>query len=769
MDDKDRKIRVGVFANPRRDEGASIRTTNVPFIMRYEVPPGISDNMFSYSVCRTERYTLFMMYCNSKNIWTMDGEDGILNIGVSIEAQYALDKGKSVYDLLQAVFNRVKNAYLSETSDVHGRVRFKFNRTMDLLPQSYFDDVLADYPVMKSRYAYNPMTGSSSAGIELSEERIRALFGNVDYYINRHFLGYSEVIVAPKLNSYFSGKIMPLPKRWVTLVPAAANSYGIIAYYYDENNDRQYLSAAAGNSEVIVEEPDFDRKIIVTSDRNIRCYERGQVSFKVNDVIGLSGRTLQIDGVFYYPDKEKIACAPADKEKIKTFEIDLRTPDSLESIRRSIRLTLDGRDLAVDTDGRFTLTGMQIESVGQPGRILATCDHSRYEIDRTSFLSDGSLCIFLKHKTSNIEQRKSFVPEAKGVKAEFKLKLKISGVDTFRGDKVVAASCGKQSVSRAVGRLSDNSIVSLPLLSDFLNSDNEISISVSDGSVRWEETYNANYIKDCIYQDRCVKVNASEVKSIGTKRSKGGEILGKIIFWSAPILLILLLATGVFAFLQLRDNSRKGAHVQEYERLIEENQRLKEEIESLKDENYRLNNRGASHRSSDESEGIRTVVTGNRESELSKFFANVKERLENNDLTFKEVKDFYDDYNELKCTGEEQKKYSVEISQLKAYYYVVTALTGSDSLKIKALDDQNEYMQKLNTYHKNMVLGIYYGDYTKTPAEYYSEGSTGGKNNKMGRGQGLKFYLREQKKNKYKKFGDLSVFLNNRNMEIQEE
>lgn len=761
--DTARKIMIGIFANPRRTDGAFAKTDGLPFEMSYEVPSGVSANIFSYSFRRTEQYTLFMMYCSSDNIKTLDGKEGILNIGVSISRGFTLPGGKSVYDLLMAVFDKLKKNYMSESKDAYGREMFSFNRTMEQLPQSYFDDVLADYPVMESRSGHTPMKGSSSAGIELSEERIRALFGNADYYINRHFLGYSEVIVAPKLNNYFSGVRIPMPKRTVTLVPAD-NSSKIIAYYY-ENNDKRYLSDAAGSSEVIVEEQDFDRNITVTSNRNESCYELGQVSFTVNNVLSRIGRDVQLEGVVYVPAGEKIVCTIKDKPNTKIFAIDLQTPESLESIRRSIRLTLDGRDLAVDSDGRFVLKGMQIESAG---RIQATCDNSRYEIGSTQLLPEDSLRVSLKYKTSNLGRSTSSVSMAQDNGKLTKLKLKIIGFSNKKNKAVtVTASCGEQFVGKKFSGLPKNGNIDFPL-PDFFGTDENITISVSNDSVTWKRTY-----KRAMLNGSSVEINAEDDEFVVGRRSKGDKILRKIIFWSAPILLILLLATGVFAFLRLRDNnSRKGAHVQEYERLIEENQRLKKEIENLTEENYRLNSRGASHRSSDESEGTRTVVTRNRESELSEFFTKAKECLDKDELAFSDVDNLYDRYTALECTKTERRDYQDEISQLEAYHNVVSALTRLDSLAIKALDENNTDVQKLTPYHRRMVLGIYYGDYQNEDkpalyAEWSMRNAEDPKHPKWGRGGGLRAYIRDRDE-KYKSFSSLNPFLFNRNKQQPE-
>lgn len=745
--DTARKIMIGIFANPRRTDGAFAKTDGLPFEMSYEVPSGVSANIFSYSFRRTEQYTLFMMYCSSDNIKTLDGKEGILNIGVSISRGFTLPGGKSVYDLLMAVFDKLKKNYMSESKDVNGREMFSFNRTMEQLPQSYFDDVLADYPVMESRSGHTPMKGNSSAGIELSEERIRALFGNADYYINRHFLGYSEVIVAPKLNNYFSGVRIPMPKRTVTLVPAD-NSYGIIAYYYDENNDRRYLSAAAGSSEVIVEEQDFDRNIIVTSNRNVRCYERGQVSFTVNNVLSRRGRDVQLEGVVYVPAGEKIVCTIKDKPNTKIFAIDLQTPESLESIRSSIRLTLDGRDLAVDSDGRFTLSGIQIDAARQLGQLKASCEHTRYDIDGDPFLSDGFCHVALKYKMSNGPSTSSVSEPQGNGKIKTDLQLKIQGYKFGKGDIVVTASCGKQSVSKMVSELPGNRIVVLSLLPDFVGPDKEITISVSYGSEKWEKTYKA---KDFINQP--VKFNVSEAKSVAVKRSKGGVILGKIIFWSAPILLILLLVMGVFAFLQWKE---KGKLKDQYESVIQ-NYTDEPQGKAMSVEEPKI-----------QESTVPAVTVKTLTDEQKRTFKKAKDVLKNDKLSFQEVNDLYKLYSgldgELKSQVDED--YREAVNQIKAYHDVVDILQNGNADDIKKLDVNNENMKLLNEYHRNLVLGIYYGDYRDKSLSYALDSMESNGVIRYGSEDGLIKYI--DNRADYDDFNDLESLLKDRNTQQPE-
>lgn len=748
----DRIIRIGVFANPHRlGNGASIMTEgNLPFKMEYEVPAGISDNIFSFSFRRADQYTLFMMYCNSANIRTMDGFNGVLNIGVSINKGYTLSGGKSVYDLFMGVFDKLKQDYMSEGKGVYGQVMFSFKGAMNPLPQSYFDDVLEDYPVKESRSVYTPMTGSSSAGIELSEERIRALFRNVDYYINRHFFRYSEVIVAPKLDSDFPWNRINLPVRQVTLVPAN-DSYGIIAYYYDENTKPHYLSGAAGSPELVVKEQDFDRQIIVTTNSNERCYERGQVSFTVNNVLSQSEDGIKIDGAAYEPFGEKIVCTLKDKPKTKTFAIDLQTPDSPADLRNSIRLTLDDQPIAIK-DGQFTLTGMQIASTE---RIQAKCEHDIYDINGNPSLSDGSFRVSLKYKTGNSGQSISSVsePQANG-KIRTDLLLKIEGKKFCKGDiVVVTARCGNQSVSKTVNNLQENNrIVVLPLLPDFVGSDEEITISVSYGSEKWEKTYKA---KDFINQS--VKFNVSKAKYVADKRSKGGKILGKIIFWSAPILLILLLATGVFAFLQWKEIGK-----------------LKDQYESVI-QNYTDEPQGKAM--SVEEPTIQestvpavTVKTLTDEQKLN--FKKAKDVLQNDKLSFQEVNDLYELYSGLEeeLKSQVDKDYREAVNQIKAYHNVVDILQKGNADDIKKLDDDNENMKLLNEYHRNMVLGIYYGDYRKNPPDLYAEATmnleTEEKPNLLGKEGGVNFFItaRDTKERQYKTFEDLKHLFDTRNL-----
>lgn len=746
--DTARKIMIGIFANPRRTDGAFAKTDGLPFEMSYEVPSGVSANIFSYSFRRTEQYTLFMMYCNSDNIKTLDGKEGILNIGVSISRGFTLPEGKSVYDLLMAVFDKLKKNYMSESKEVNGREMFSFNRTMEQLPQSYFDDVLADYPVMESRSGHTPMKGSSSAGIELSEERIRALFGNADYYINRHFLGYSEVIVAPKLNNYFSGVRLPMPKRTVTLVPADSSSK-IIAYYY-ENNDKRYLSDAAGSSEVIVEEQDFDRNITVTSNRNESCYERGQVSFTVNNVLSRRGRDVQLEGVIYVPAGEKIVCTIKDKPNTKIFAIDLQTPESLESIRSSIRLTLDGRDLAVDSDGRFTLKGMQIESAG---RIQATCDNSRYEIGSTQLLPEDSLRVSLKYKTSNLGRSTSSVSVAQDNGKLTKLKLKIIGFSNKKNKAVtVTASCGEQFVGKKFSSLPKNGNIDFPL-PDFFGTDENITISVSNDSVTWKRTY-----KRAMLNGSSAEINAEDNEFVVGRKSKGGKILGKIIFWSAPILLILLLATGVFAFLQWKE---KGKLKDQYESVIQ-NYTDEPQGKAMSVEEPKI-----------QESTVPAVTVKTLTDEQKRTFDNALSELKKEKLTFETVNTLYKTYSELDDERKSQvdETYRQAVDKIKAYHNVVDILQKGNADDIKKLDVDNENMKLLNEYHRNLVLGIYYGDYREDPqkpqtyAQLNRVEKKGGKETTyFGQEGGLNFFLGERKEHRYNRFMDMEHMLSTRNL-----
>ncbi len=741
----DRIIRIGVFANPYRlGNGASIMTEgNLPFKMEYEVPAGISDNIFSFSFRRADQYTLFMMYCNSANIRTMDGFNGVLNIGVSINKGYTLSGGKSVYDLFMGVFDKLKQDYMSESKGVDGQVMFSFKGAMNPLPQSYFDDVLEDYPVKESRSVYTPMTGSSSAGIELSEERIRALFGNVDYYINRHFFRYSEVIVAPKLDSDFPGNRINLPVRQVTLVPAD-DSYGIIAYYYDENTKPNYLPGTAGSHEVVVKEPDFDRKIIVTSNRNERCYERGAVSFTVNNVLSQSEDGIKIDGAAYEPFGEKIVCTLKDKPKTKTFAIDLQTPDSPADLRNSIRLTLDDQPIAIK-DGQFTLTGMQIESTE---RIQAKCEHDIYDINGNPSLSDGSFRVSLKYKTGNSGQSISSVsePQANG-KIRTDLLLKIEGKKFCKGDiVVVTARCGNQSVSKTVNNLQENNrIVVLSLLPDFVGSDEEITISVSYGSEKWEKTYKA---KDFINQS--VKFNVSKAKYVADKRSEGD----KIIFWSAPILLILLLATGVFAFLQWKE---KGKLKDQYESVIQ-NYTDEPQGKAMSVEEPKI-----------QESTVPAVTVKTLTDKQKRTFNNALSDLKKEKLTFETVNTLYKTYSELdnELKSQVDETYRQAVDKIKAYHDVVYILQNGNADDIKKLDVDNENMKLLNEYHRNLVLGIYYGDYRDKSLLYALDSMESNGVMRYGSEDGLIKYI--DNRADYDDFNDLESLLKDRNTQQPEK
>ena len=777
--DTDRKIRIGIFANPRRSDGASTKTDGLPFKMDYEVPSCASVNMFSYSFSRTERYTLFMMYCGSGSFWTMDGFPGTLNIGVSISRGYVLSEGKSVYDLLMAVIGKLKKDYMSESKDVNGRDKFSFIRPMELLTQSYFDDILKDYPVSESRSSYNPMTGTQPVGIELDNDRIRFLFRDVDYYINRHFKGYSEVIVAPKLNGYFVGQTMPLPTKTIKLVPAD-DSYKIIAYYdndgaYYGNDRRQLLSEPGGSPEVVVNEQDFARKIIVTSNRDEMCYERGKVSFTVNQVLAFAqkGSGLQIDGVTYNPGSEKIVCVPHDKPKSETFRIDLRTPETPADLMYGLKLKLGDQEISINhQDGQFTLEG---EQIARKEYIESSYYHSKYEMKGRPFWSyDGnnSFSVSLKHKESGSAQQTSASGPAKtsgGISQETKpgrtegkseLKFKIPK-DAFSDEVTLSVRRDGLRVSRTIA-ISDSSeskdsklkdYVSLPLQSDFLegNGNDVVSVAVYDKSRIWKKEYNVGRIKSIQANNISIQIDSSQIEN-----KKGGRMLGKIFFWSAPILFILWLATGVFAFSQWRENSG----------LKEENEDLKTQIENLSRAGAEASAKNVSDPQSqvvsDESKAVDTPpkpTAPELTRDQKSTFTRAAEELSKKDLTFAKVNDLYALYSGL-CPilrTQADTEYPDAVAKIKAYHAVVDILQNGEAEAIKTLNTDNADMQLLNKYHRDLVLAIYYGDYRGEEPKLYAEESIELRNKptKLGSKGGLNLYILKWKKGEYEKFEDL--------------
>ena len=777
--DTDRKIRIGIFANPRRSDGASTKTDGLPFKMDYEVPSCASVNMFSYSFSRTERYTLFMMYCGSGSFWTMDGFPGTLNIGVSISRGYVLSEGKSVYDLLMAVIGKLKKDYMSESKDVNGRDKFSFIRPMELLTQSYFDDILKDYPVSESRSPYNPMTGTQAVGIELDNDRIRSLFRDVDYYVNRHFKGYSEVIVAPKLNGYFVGQTMPLPTRKIILVPTDG-SYKIIAYYdndgaYYGNDRRQLLSEPGGSPEVVVNEQDFARNIIVTTNRDEMCYERGKVSFTVNQVLALAqkGSGLQIDGVKYIHDSEKIVCAPQDKPKSETFRIDLRTPETPADLMRGLRLKLGDQEISINQDGQFTLKG---EQIARKEYIELSYYHSKYEMEGRPFWShDGnnSFRVSLKHKESGSAQQTYPVSdpaktsggisqETKPGKAEGKSELKFKipkdiftdevtlsvHRDSLRVRKTIAISDPSESKD---SKLKDH--VSLPLPSDFLegNGNEVVLVSVYDKSRIWEKEYNVGRIKSIQANNISIPIDSSQIEN-----KKGDRMLEKIFFWLVPILFILWLAASAFAILQWKENSG----------LKEENEQQKSQSENLQAQVV-----------SDKSRTVETQpeppapeLTRDQKSA----FTSAANELSKKSLTFAKVNDLYALYSGLSPESQTlaDTEYRDAVAKIKAYHAVVDILQKGDAEAIKTLNADNADMQRLDKYHRDLVLAIYYGDYRgQEPNEYAEETlerKREGKANLLGSGGGLRFYIMKRAEGRYKSFEDLNQLFDTRNFVARE-
>ena len=792
--DTDRKIRIGILANPLRTEGAMVKTDNIPFIMEYKVPSCASANMFSYSFRRTEQYTLFMMYCCSGNFRTMDGFPGTLNIGVSISRGYVLSEGKSVYDLLMAVIDKLKTDYMSESKDVNGREIFSFNRPMGLLSQSYFDDILKDYPVTESRSPYKPMTGTQAVGIELDNDRIRSLFRDADYYINRHFSGYSEVIVAPTLKD-FEGKIMPLPARTIKLVPANDKSYKIIAYYdndgpYYGNDGRQLLSEPGGSPEVVVHEQDFDRNIIVTSNRDEKCFGRGKVSFTVNQVLALARKRsgLQLDGVTYIPDSEKIVCAPQDKEKSETFRIDLRTPETPADLMYGLRLRLGDQEISINQDGQFTLKG---EQIARKEDIESSYYHSKYEMEGRPFWSnDGnnSFCVSLKHKEGGSAQQifpasdpaktsGGISQETKPVRTEGKSELKFKiPKDAFSDEVTLSVRRDGLRVSRTIA-ISDSSeskdsklkdYVSLPLQSDFLegNGNDVVSVAVYDKSRIWKKEYNVGRIKSIQANNISIPIDSSQIEN-----KKGGRMLVKILFWSAPILLILWLATGVFAFLQWRENSVLKKEIENLKQTVDE-----ASMQGVQGTNSLTEGRGeqVSVTPPEEKGGSKgsgtpptSAVTG-LTAEQKSVFKNAAKELGKENLTFAKVNDLYALYSGLspKLQAEADSEYSDAVAKIKAYHAVVNILQKGDAEAIKTLNADNVDMKRLDKYHRDLVLAIYYGDYSGEEHKLYAQGSLERKDKPtlLGSDGGLNFYIDQRAEERYKSFEDLGHLFGTRNI-----
>ena len=369
-----------------------------------------------------------------------------------------------------------------------------------------------------------------------------------------------------------------------------------------------------------------------------------------------------------------------------------------------------------------------------------------------SYDGNNSFSVSLKHKESGSAQQTSASGPAKtsgGISQETKpgrtegkseLKFKIPK-DAFSDEVTLSVRRDGLRVSRTIA-ISDSSeskdsklkdYVSLPLQSDFLegNGNDVVSVAVYDKSRIWKKEYNVGRIKSIQANNISIQIDSSQIEN-----KKGGRMLGKIFFWSAPILFILWLATGVFAFSQWRENSG-----------------LKEENEDLKTQIENLSRAGAEASAKNVSDPQSQVVSDESKA------VDTPPKPTAPELTRDQKSNLYALYSGLspKLQAEADTEYPDAVAKIKAYHAVVDILQNGEAEAIKTLNTDNADMQLLNKYHRDLVLAIYYGDYRGEEPKQYAEESIELRNKptKLGSKGGLSLYILKWKKGEYEKFEDL--------------
>ena len=148
-------------------------------------------------------------------------------------------------------------------------------------------------------------------------------------------------------------------------------------------------------------------------------------------------------------------------------------------------------------------------------------------------------------------------------------------------------------------------------------------------------------------------------------------------------------------------------------------------------------------------------------------FKSAAKELSKKDLTFAKVNDLYALYSglspELRKLADSE--YSDAVAKIKAYHAVVDILQKGDAEKIKTLDADNADMRRLDRYHRDLVLAIYYGDYRGEEPKLYAlrNMERGDYPALLGSEGGLNFYIKKRAEERYKSFEDLEYLFSTRN------
>ncbi len=746
----DSNIYISIFGNPIRKEGAKalLNTQALPFSIGYEGYSGIGNNPYCFIVSANNRFTLYKLYCN--NILTYDNYPGTLIFAVCIPTMHKLRGGKNVYDLLMGLREEFICKYMQSPT--------RYREITSLINVSEFDNILNQYKLEPDfQNTGIQMAGTDSAALQLDTNNTKYFFSNIRYY--KELENYKEVIIAENIdlayypNRNLTGKFEIPRRRRYTL------------YCHDNvtitmNNSKIYSGG-------LIHEDDFSKTIKITSNLDPNCYNIGQMSFSINELLEnpTKNRDIVIDSI-----KETITCKIWDTEKSESFAITINLPSDVKiqplSLLQNIYFKIGDIEIPINNQ-RITLKGIQLGRKQDINVILKSSDGFSLRSKRFiggEFIIDLAPIEKPRATTVNnpvhntVSQAKPSLPQV------LKIKVTVDNLKEYGSSPYSLRISYNQGKKGGRPELQYERVLNLQEIQGKQAKTKKMSADVTL-PLEWK----GKYVKWYIYNDDTRTESLSASLGEGTELkvdaidhikkisgiSKHAKAIRKACIAALPIFIILTLSL-VGYLMYLRPWKQQQL------------------IEELRDKNFELENQLKEYqhpesplveKPSESRGGSNKVVVDNGPSykDVIKFKEEVKDQLATVDLEFSTVDRLYAEYS---------KTYSAisnaTFDLLQQYHDIVDILINKSPEEIKALSSDNIMLKAINSCHGIYVLGIYYGKYSWNksskqyiPGQTWSRVSPKANDTRWNNEGGLQHFL--EHRHEYTRFSDLGVYSQDQN------